>query len=234
MSGIIESNGQGATPNNAYLFTGDFSKGTAPTLLDSVEAQKVKRFIENLVFRSIYQIQTGTPDENLLRLNLTDPGKAVWELDIRTALECDPDPTLSADLILLDHGFQATRPGAVAFHQFGTDGFTVVPQNWPAPTSAGYGGALKLAFGSYVAGFKAQSMEANLIWTLPAADGGAGQFLKTNGSLGLSWDAAEGSGTVTNVLTEDGTFIELATDPVLGITTSGTVTADLSATGTPG
>ena len=239
MSGIIESTGKGAIPNNAYLFAGNFAKGTAPTLLDAVEAQRVKRFVENLVFRSMYQIQTGTPDENLLRLNLTDPGKAVWELDVRTALECDPDPTLSGDLILLDNGIRATRPGGSGtgpyFYQFGTDGFTVVPENWPAATSSGYGGKLRLAFGAQVAGFRARSMAADCIWTLPSADGSSGQVLSTNGSFSMSWvDAGGGggSGTVTEVDSLDGAFISVATDPVAGITTTGSVTADLSATGT--
>ena len=162
MSGIIETNGLGATPNNAYLFQGDFSKGTAPTLLESSEAQRVKRFIENLVFRSIYQIKTGTPDKNLLRLNLTDPGQAVWELDLRTALECDPEPTLASDLILLGHGIRATRPGGSGegpyFFQFGSDGFTVVPENWPAETPAGNGGKIRLGYGSESGGFMAPAM----------------------------------------------------------------------------
>jgi len=285
MSEIIESSGKGSTPNNAYLFSGDFSKGTSPTLLDSSEAKRIKQFIENLVFRSIYQIKTGAPDENILRLNLTDPVQAVWELDIRTALECDPEPTLSADLILLDHGFRATLPGGSGagpyFYQFETDGFTVVPQNWPAETTAGNGGKIRLGFGADVAGFMAQAMSGDCIWTLPAADGTDGQVLSTDGSFEMSWiDAGSGSGTVTSItpaadsgtgtaittsgtltvaggtnittsvsgttitidggggsVTEinslNGTFIDVATDPEFGITVSGTVSADLSATGAP-
>ena len=239
MSGIIESIGTGSTSNNAYLFAGTFDKGLSPTLLESSEAKRVKRFIENLVFRSIYQIHTGTPDQNLLRLNLTDPNQAIWELDLKTALECDPDPTLSADLKLLNNGIRATRPGGSGqgpyFYQYGSEGFTVVPQNWPAATTAGNGGKIALAYDGQVAGFVAQSMGGNCIWTLPNADGTSGQVLSTGGSFDLSWiDAVEGTGTVTEIDSLDGVFIEVATDPVDGITTTGTVTADLSATGTAG
>jgi hypothetical protein len=54
------------------------------------------------------------------------------------------------------------------------------------------GGATELRFGdddnsSYV-GFKAPgTVASNKVWTLPAADGSAGQYLKTDGSGTLSW-----------------------------------------------
>ena len=232
---IAESSNVGATPNNLYLFGGSFQKGSSPTLLDSNEALRVKRFVENIVFRSIARITTGAPDVNKFKLNLADANAITFELDLRTALECDMDPKLAADLLLMGNGIRAARPGGSGagpyFYQYGTDGFTVVPENWPAITSAGYGGKLALAFGAQVAGFKAQSMAANCIWTLPSADGGSGQFLTTNGSLGLSWADAVGSGTVTSVAVDDGTFIVLETSPSAAITTDGTITADLSATG---
>ena len=286
---IIESSNVGATPNNAYLFGASFQKGTSPTLLDSAEAQRVKRFIENIVFRSISEITTGAPDANKFKLNLDNTNQVTFELDLRTALECDPDPKLTADLILLDHGIRATRPGGSGagpyFYQFEQDGFTVVPQNWPATTTAGNGGKIRLGFGSESAGFMAQGMSGDCIWTLPAADGTDGQVLSTDGSFTMSWidagggsgsgtvtsitvdadsggpgtpittagtitiaggtnvttsvsgttvtiDATGGAGTVTEINSLNGTFIDVATDPEFGITTTGTVSADLSATGT--
>lgn len=46
-------------------------------------------------------------------------------------------------------------------------------------------------------GFKAPAtVAANLVWTLPAADGSSGQVLSTNGSGILSW-ATAGGGSVT-------------------------------------
>ena len=286
---IIESSNVGATPNNAYLFGASFQKGTSPTLLDSAEAQRVKRFIENIVFRSISEITTGAPDANKFKLNLDNTNQVTFELDLRTALECDPDPKLTADLILLDHGIRATRPGGTGagpyFYQFEQDGFTVVPQNWPATTTAGNGGKIRLGFGSESAGFMAQGMSGDCIWTLPAADGTDGQVLSTDGSFTMSWidagggsgsgtvtsitvdadsggpgtpittagtitiaggtnvttsvsgttvtiDATGGAGTVTEINSLNGTFIDVATDPEFGITVTGTVSADLSATGT--
>lgn len=50
----------------------------------------------------------------------------------------------------------------------------------------------------YVA-FAPAAAAGSTTYTLPAADGTAGQFLSTNGSGVLSWGSAAGSGTVTNV-----------------------------------
>jgi len=43
-------------------------------------------------------------------------------------------------------------------------------------------------------GFEAPAtVDANLIWTLPAADGNSGELLKTNGSGALSWTTVSGT-----------------------------------------
>lgn len=57
--------------------------------------------------------------------------------------------------------------------------------------------------GSNYTGFKAQAMAANLVYTLPAADGSSGQVLSTNGSLTLSW--AAGATAATQAQQETGT-----------------------------
>jgi hypothetical protein len=52
------------------------------------------------------------------------------------------------------------------------------------------------ANGTNCVGFKSpDSITANVIWTLPSADGGAGQVLSTNGTGTLSWAIAGGSQT---------------------------------------
>lgn len=51
------------------------------------------------------------------------------------------------------------------------------------------------ANGTNYVGFQAPaSIAANVLWTLPAVDGTAGQALVTNGSAALSWATAGGGG----------------------------------------
>ena len=42
------------------------------------------------------------------------------------------------------------------------------------------------------------TITSNVAWTLPATDGGVGQFLSTNGAGTLSWATASGGGTPSN------------------------------------
>ena len=71
---------------------------------------------------------------------------------------------------------------------------------------------LKDADGSHYVGFASPTTVAsNKVWTLPAADGTSGQFLKTNGSAVLSWDTVDTStlmplagGTFSGDVTFDG------------------------------
>lgn len=73
--------------------------------------------------------------------------------------------------------------------------------------------------GLYYTGFKAPNLSANIIYTLPTADGTSGQVLSTNGSGTLSWTTAGGgSGTVTSITPSADSGSGTA------ITTSGTLT----------
>ena len=69
---------------------------------------------------------------------------------------------------------------------------------WEATTSINLRSNAELRFydnGNYV-GFEAPALSADQIWILPTADGGAGEFLQTDGAGNLSW-AAGGAGAAT-------------------------------------
>jgi len=51
---------------------------------------------------------------------------------------------------------------------------------------------------NYVSFQAPATITSNVAWTLPATDGGSGQFLSTNGSGTLSWATASGGGTPAN------------------------------------
>lgn len=80
-----------------------------------------------------------------------------------------------------------------------------------------------LANGTASVGFKApDSIAGDVIWTLPAADGTAGQVLSTNASGILSWATpSSGSGTVTSVaaLTLGTTGTDVTSTVATGTTT---------------
>ncbi len=87
-----------------------------------------------------------------------------------------------------------------------------------------------LVNGSNYVGFKApDSVSANLLWTLPAIDGGSGQVLSTNGSGILSWISPGGGGTVTSVDAQPAAGAAAALLNITGgaITGSGTFVFDL-------
>ena len=240
MAGIIESETQGGTANPLYRFGGDFQKGTAPTLLEAAEAQRIKRFVENLVFRALTRIRTGTPDRNGFKLNLTDPNQAIWEMDIRTALECDPDPTLGADLNLLAHGIRATRPGGSGtgpfFYQYGTDGLTVVPENWPAATTGAYGGKIRLMYNGNSAGLVANSaMSGDVIFTMPEAGDTGDAILMSSISNTLGFSSITAGDNITITRSGEGTgrdFEIAATGSAGGTVTDITVNSDDATGGT--
>lgn len=96
----------------------------------------------------------------------------------------------------------------------------------PTSTSAGAGGVIQFrelaANGShYVALKAADSIAANVTWTLPAADGSAGQILSTNGSGTLSWTAAIPSGVVTSVNGYSGPSVSLNAADVGAVSING-------------
>ena len=59
--------------------------------------------------------------------------------------------------------------------------------------------------------FKAQTMAANVTYTLPSADGSSGQFLSTDGSGNLSWSNAAGIGIPTYAFVTGSNFTTTAT-----------------------
>jgi hypothetical protein len=74
---------------------------------------------------------------------------------------------------------------------------------------------LKDSDGSHYVGFEAPAtVSTNKVWTLPAADGSANQYLKTNGSGVLSWGSDANAPEGTSVLStgESGTSKYLRTD----------------------
>jgi hypothetical protein len=86
------------------------------------------------------------------------------------------------------------------------------------------------ANGTEYAAFKASSsMPSTVVWTLPVADGSAGQMLTTNSSGNLYWSTAAGSGTVNS-----GLIGQLAFYDSNGTAVSGTSTLFISADGKMG
>jgi len=73
-----------------------------------------------------------------------------------------------------------------------------------SPHGTGAGNTNEIRFlelaanGVHYTGFKAaDSIAANVIWTLPAADGSSGQMLRTNGSGTLTWETPAGGGSTS-------------------------------------
>jgi hypothetical protein len=213
---------QAAEPNNFYRFGGNYKKGTRPTLLESVEAIKVVRFIENMVFRSTANIFTGGPKRNYFRVDFRNDGKVDFWLGVQTDLIFDPDPTLASNLKLNGQDIFANLAGS-KFIQNANEGLLISGQS-------GFPGSIFLqcdpANGTNSVGFiSPATVPASVVWTLPAADGTASQFLQTDGAGVLTW-AAGGGGGVTEILTGTG----LTGGP---ITTTGTVSMANTAV-TPG
>ena len=236
MSEIITAEGKGSVSNSAYQFGGNFNKGSTPTLLDSAEAKRVRAFIENIVFRSTYKINSGGPPANKFVMDLGTDGQAQWLLDLQTALEYDPAPKLGADLELDSFSIRA-RKELSWYYQFGAEGFVVMPQNAPADTAAGLTSTVKLGGwtggGAVYVGFKAPAASSitTVIWELPAEDGTADQILSTDGSGVLSWadrgvDEIDVSGGTTGMDFTGGPITDSGT-----ITMSGVLEADNGGTG---
>jgi Phage tail fibre repeat len=85
------------------------------------------------------------------------------------------------------------------------------------------------ANGTNYVGFQSPAtIAADVLWTLPAADGTAGQVISTDGTGTLSWATAGGSGDVTltgtQTLTNKTLTSPILTTPALGTPASGTLT----------
>jgi hypothetical protein len=106
----------------------------------------------------------------------------------------------------------------------------------PFGVAAGSTGELQLlelgANGIQYVGFKApDAIAANLVWTLPAADGTAGQVLRTDGAGHLAWMSTTG-GTVTSITAGAGlTGGTISTSGTIGIATGGVSNAMLANSG---
>lgn len=192
--------GLSSRTNEGYKFGGTFALGTTPTLLDSIEAQRVQRFIENMVFRSAFEINVGTPATNQFLADFSNGEAVKWRLDLQTALRYDREPRLGANLDLRGHDILFRELSRLV--QWGANGFQFHPQNYPANTDDDLRVILKLfAWDSetpYHVGFKTASAsdlsgsgsldaDNGLVWTLPHEDGTSGQVLQTDGSRILSW-----------------------------------------------
>ena len=216
--------GKGAIPNIGYQFDGAFRKGTTPTLLDSRQARRVKSFIENLVFRSMFEITTGAPPANSFQVDFSNDQETWFRLALQTALHFDPAPHLGGNLRL--HGFNivASGPGS-KFIQHSKIGFPIHPQNFPSDTVDAFGANIRL-FGwdsgtPYNVGFRcppatdlagSSSLDADngLIWVLPYEDGSDGQVLQTDGSKVLSFVDNAGGGAPVGA-----SYVVIGADPTL-------------------
>tara|TARA_R100000329_G_scaffold33351_4_gene31111 strand:+ start:560 stop:2530 length:1971 start_codon:yes stop_codon:yes gene_type:complete len=192
--------GLSSLANEGYKFGGTFAMGTTPTLLDNTEARRVKWFIENMVFRSAFEINVGTPATNQFLADFSNGEAVKWRLDLQTALRYDREPRLGANLDLRGHDILFRELSRLV--QWGANGFQFHPQNYPADTADNLRVILKLfAWDSetpYHVGFKTASAsdlagsgsldsDDGLVWTLPHEDGTSGQVLQTDGSRVLSF-----------------------------------------------
>lgn len=197
---IKNTTGIASQRNEIYRFAGDFLKGTTPTLLDSSEAIRVRNFIENIVFRSMFNINTGSPAQNNFQIDFTDPSAVNFKLDLQTSLIHDDNPTLSSDLNLAGKDIRFRELSRL--RQWRDIGFQFHPQNFVGDTPDDLLVILKLFVWDsdtpYHIGFKtpsasnlsgSSSLDADngLVWTLPHEDGTDGQVIQTDGNRVLSF-----------------------------------------------
>ena len=218
----------GMIRNPYFVFTDSFDTGTTPTLLDSKEAQKVVNFIRALMLGRVH-ITTGNPLKNLMEFHLSKENGLI-DLQIKTALINDLDPYLGNHLNLEGYNLDARDVSGTKYQQHGGEGLCI-----SGGQSAGIIRLLSASSNGVGGGSGFKDGGANVIWQLPNADGSVGQVLSTDGSSTLSWvtngGGGGGSGTVTSVATSSGTFINITGGDPSPITTTGTISGDLSATG---
>ena len=108
-------------------------------------------------------------------------------------------------------------------------------------SNTGTAGQLRLqepaGSGSNYTGFRAQAQSANIVYTLPAADGSNGQVLTTNGSGTLSWSTASGGGSYINNSTsaQSGANFNIGGNGTIGgtlsVASNGTISGNVSVGG---
>jgi hypothetical protein len=198
--GIINSTGQSSLWNLGYRFRGTFAKGTTPTLLDNIEARRVKWFIENIVFRSTYDIKTGVVPENKFIIDFTNNEAVKWKLDLQTALMYDESPKLGGHLST--DGWDLVLNQMTKIRQFYNEGVPFMPHNYPVDTpdellvylklcvwdgGSPYYVGFKTPSGSDLSGSSSLDSDRGLVWTLPHEDGTDGQVIQTDGNRILSF-----------------------------------------------
>jgi hypothetical protein len=222
----INKNAQLVIQASSWPTLPPFKKGEAPTLLDAAEALKVKMFIENFLLNFTGVMRTGSPGRNKFEWAFNPWGNNL-DLWIQTDLIHDQSPQLGGNLDVNRHDIFSR--GAPLYLDARTGEPVFIVGSTGSHGELRFGGSNR---NDYV-GFKAGSAPTKIVWELPNADGSTGQVLSTNGSEVLSWvnngGGGGGSGTVTSVATSNGTFINITGGT---ITTTGTITGDLSATGT--
>jgi hypothetical protein len=131
--------------------------------------------------------------------------------DVSLEYDEDGNDTLSVngDLLVEDDKklyLGSNKDFSIEYDEDGNDTTAVVAANGVsfAPHGTSTGNTTELRFqelaanGANYVGFKGpDAVSTNEVWTLPNADGSAGEFLKTDGSNTLSWGAAGASITAT-------------------------------------
>lgn len=176
--------------------------------------------------------------DGLSTLTFSNTGLKLRDTDASHALTLAPGSNLTADRTLTVTTGDASRTLTLSGNAtIGQDTTSSGTPTFAGVTSTGTvtvgGGAtaseLRLlepsGSGSHYTGFKAQAQAGNVTYTLPAADGSAGQLLSTDGSGGLSWASA-----VPAVLSKSATYTVSTSDGanVLVLCTS-TITINLYA-----
>ena len=205
-----------------------FRKGEAPTLLDAAEALKVKMFIENFLLNFSGVLRTGSPERNKFEWVFNPWGNNL-ELWVQTNLIHDLSPQLGGNLDVNNRDIFSREAPLYLDARNGMPVFIVGVE--------GYHGELRFGGSSrneYV-GFAAGSAPTGVVWKLPNEDGSSDQVLTTDGNAVLSWTTkgggGGGGGSVTSVATSNGTFVNVTGGNPSPITTTGTISGDLSATG---
>ena len=185
----------------AVAYTGTADAATTTTVITDAESSWI---VDSLIGGTV-KITSGTAIGEIREI--TD--NATTTITVGTAFSAEPDSSefyatpMAGDVIvdvrhsnltsggfkvmgLNDYVMKVTADGKIELNPFSTVAGSTAELRFKELT----------AYGVNYVGFKApDSISANVIWTLPSADGTAGQVLSTNASGVLSWAAAGGSQT---------------------------------------
>ncbi|MBI2644989.1 beta-propeller fold lactonase family protein, partial [Candidatus Uhrbacteria bacterium] len=186
---------------NGALQIFDVSNPASPTLVGSITQSGMNGF--RGIFVQGRYVYISLPIASELRIfdigggyiqQLETGGLEVASANVRTNLTVNNGLTISGGINVGMGGIYSA--GSLALATSHANAISISPFG----TSAGNTGEMRFlelsANGSNYAGFKSpDSIAANIIWTLPNADGTNGQLLSTNGSGTLSW-ATSTSGNI--------------------------------------